>query len=664
MRLKGGLITLGLCFFITAGLKLDGLPYIRYEAHYSDSVLAHWPNALFLRESVLLRHEFPVWRETTMAGQPFAANPLNKTAYPLQWLVLILPPAIHLNLMILLHLFIGGAGMWRWMKALKMRQEAVVLTTVAYVFAPRMIAHLAAGHLDIVYALAWWPWLMWSARELFAHTEMRLHVGLQFGLIAALLLLADVRVSLFALATAGIYAVFNTGLRITRPTVFGVMAGGVVGLVLIAALLVPLILWQPFMSRGGMTVTDAGALSLEPGHLIGLLLPANHNDVESLTYLGLPVLILGVIGVFSLPRRQKVLSLFALVLIVLYGLGINGFLWSALANIIPALRWFRVPSRAWLILAVFVPIVAGYGLQWVLERLEALQLNRLFAGLSRFRLLIAGWMTFSVLLGVFGLVVLAQPVTGLVVFVAGFSVGGLLLTGFSRRLSSRRIAVLLVAVTCLDLFLTGYQWLDWRSPDYWLSPYKPLAERLVEVGAERIYSPTLSLEQQVAEAYRLQLFGGVDPFQLSGVVQAVEQGSGVPVTKYEVVLPPLTGIESDKDVAEANRNAVINTQVLGDWRVSHVVGAYPISNSRLQLLDRIGDVHIYTNLDYKPSQVAGAMPNWPANWPGLPDRDTVERINQITILAALVSGIAWKVCAGLFVYLLRFDTNGRSPFRS
>ena len=292
MSLKAGLVTLGAIFLLLAGLKLDGLPYIRQDARYSDSVLAHWPNALFLSESVWVRHEFPVWRETTMAGQPFAANPLNKTTYPLQWLALILQPAVHLNLMIMLHLFLAGAGMWCWTRTLNLRREAVVLATVAYVFAPRMMGHLAAGHLDIVYALAWWPWLMWSVRQLFVQSNGGWRLGLQFGMIAAFILLADMRVSVFALVSAAFYGAICSDLRMSRLVMQRSLVGIIVCLILVAALFIPLVSWQPFMSRSGMTVADAGALSLDSGQLIGLLLPANHSDIERLTYLGLPVLVL------------------------------------------------------------------------------------------------------------------------------------------------------------------------------------------------------------------------------------------------------------------------------------------------------------------------------------------------------------------------------------
>lgn len=111
MRLKLGLVAAGILFLLLAGMRPDALPYPRYEARFSDAVTAHWPNALFLRESIQ-QGVFPVWRETTMAGQPFAANPLNKTAYPFQWLAVIFPPALHLNIMIIFHLMVAGAGMW------------------------------------------------------------------------------------------------------------------------------------------------------------------------------------------------------------------------------------------------------------------------------------------------------------------------------------------------------------------------------------------------------------------------------------------------------------------------------------------------------------------------------------------------------------------------
>src|SRR5260221_9661379 len=89
------------------GLGPDALPFPP-QSPYSDAVISHWPNALYLQESVRAG-QFPAWRDLLMSGQPFAANPLNKVWYPFQWLVLLLPPILHLNILVLCHLLLAGS---------------------------------------------------------------------------------------------------------------------------------------------------------------------------------------------------------------------------------------------------------------------------------------------------------------------------------------------------------------------------------------------------------------------------------------------------------------------------------------------------------------------------------------------------------------------------
>ncbi len=96
-------------FLLLVGLGPDALPF-QPGAPYSDAAISHWPNALFLRHSVLDDHALPLWRPLLMSGQPFAANPLNKVWYPPQWLVLLIAPALHLTILTWLHLLIAGVG--------------------------------------------------------------------------------------------------------------------------------------------------------------------------------------------------------------------------------------------------------------------------------------------------------------------------------------------------------------------------------------------------------------------------------------------------------------------------------------------------------------------------------------------------------------------------
>src|SRR4051812_9584626 len=96
-------------FLVAVGLGPDTLPFPP-QSPYSDAVISHWPNALYLQDA--LRGGYvPGWRDLLMSGQPFAANPLNKVWYPFQWLVLVLPPTLHLNVLIWAHLVLAGVGM-------------------------------------------------------------------------------------------------------------------------------------------------------------------------------------------------------------------------------------------------------------------------------------------------------------------------------------------------------------------------------------------------------------------------------------------------------------------------------------------------------------------------------------------------------------------------
>jgi hypothetical protein len=649
MRLKLALIGFGALIVLLLGIRPDSLPFFRGDTRFSDSATSHWPSALFFRESILDRGQFPVWRETTMAGQPFAANPLNKTAYPLQWLVLLFPPALHLNLLIIIHLLLAGVGMWLWAQSFGLRIEAVALSAIAYAFAPRMMGHLGAGHLDVVYALAWWPWLMLCIRRSVTVINASFSIILQIGLVAALLLLADMRVGLFAFLTGTVYAVIELWRSKTWKGIVRCGLAGLLFLLMTLSVIVPLILWQPYMSRSEMTASDAGVLSLDAAHFLNLILPSSPPSIETQTYLGLPVIALALLGVLSLGRRARWLALSFALLIALYALGTNGFLWPLLVKLIPGLLWFRVPSRIWLILALWVPLAAGFGLQGLLDQVNKIKAGQVVAP-KWLKLNVVASLAMIFALGIFALLILKlPPEVGLITLIVGSATCILLLTAMSGRIASERLAFLMLVLTCLDVGSNAFRWVQWRGPDHWLEPGTALVERLLQEQPNRIYSPTYSLEQPVAEYDHLHLFGGVDPFQLKGIVSAVEKGGGVKDSGYSVVLPPIADSVGD-DLSTANRDAVVDTQTLAAWQVSHVVAAYPIDNQRLKQVDVVNGVYVYRNLDYSPSQDRSIIPDWPLGWPDLPDASTVERLNQSTITVAFISGATFFICVTLLIF--------------
>ena len=293
-----------LAVLLAASFRADGLPFTP-GALFSDASTSHYPAALFLREFVLEQGEFPLWRETFMAGAPFAANPLNKTAYPLQWFGLLLEPLTLLNGLIVAHFLIAGAGMWRWVRSLGISSYGALVSALAYMLAPRVLAQLGAGHLDLFYAAAWWPWLMWSAGRLGARGSWR--IAVLTGLFAGLVVLADVRMAAYALPCA-VVAYFISWGRAGRKAdalIYAVASAALaVGLAL--AVIVPVVGWSPWMNRAALTAADSGADLMNASTLLGVFVPSPASGgQETLTYLGIVTLALAMIGAFALPRRWR-----------------------------------------------------------------------------------------------------------------------------------------------------------------------------------------------------------------------------------------------------------------------------------------------------------------------------------------------------------------------
>ena len=127
---------------------------------YSDLVITHFPNAIFIRNSLSNWKEIPFWSNTILSGYPFAANPLSGLWYLPGWLTIFLPIPFAFNLLILLHLLLGGIGMYLFLRCEKIGILAAIVGAVSFELMPKIYAHYAAGHVTLIYALCWTPWLL------------------------------------------------------------------------------------------------------------------------------------------------------------------------------------------------------------------------------------------------------------------------------------------------------------------------------------------------------------------------------------------------------------------------------------------------------------------------------------------------------------------------
>ena len=364
----------GLAFLCVAGLFLwpllvhpDFIP-TRADGQESDLLLSHLPNAAYLRSALATYHQWPLWNAQILAGQPLAADPLAGMWYPPNLLLLLpglsLPTAF--NILFLLHLAWAGLGVFQLLRAEGLPAGPAFWGGVAFAGTPKLMAHLGAGHVSLVFAVAWTPWLLLAIRRLSWAGGAK--AGALVGGVLALLFLADVRWAFYAALLGGAFGLVTwrasrssqTNTRLPLRALLGAgLVAGLVGLALSAGLLVPLLELLRYSNRAALTLDEAGAYSLPPfPYLLGLVLPLYGVIHEWVTYAGIAPLVLAVVGLRRRPFWGG-----AAVVAGAFALGTNFVLFPLLFRWLPGLSLLRVPARAWFVISLAVCLLAAHGLQ-------------------------------------------------------------------------------------------------------------------------------------------------------------------------------------------------------------------------------------------------------------------------------------------------------------
>jgi len=113
-----------------------------------------------------LRHgHLPLWNPFVYAGEPFLAGFQSAVLYPLNVVFLVLPLVRAVNLSLILHAFILGAGLYRWARMRGLHPLAGATGAAILVFGGPVFPQVYAGHLSNLCALAWAPWIFASVED-------------------------------------------------------------------------------------------------------------------------------------------------------------------------------------------------------------------------------------------------------------------------------------------------------------------------------------------------------------------------------------------------------------------------------------------------------------------------------------------------------------------
>jgi hypothetical protein len=121
-------------------------------------------------------------------------------------------------------------------------------------------------------------------------------------------------------------------------------------------------------------------------------------------------------------------------------------------------------------------------------------------------------------------------------------------------------------------------------------------------GPFRVYSPSYSLPQHIAQRAGLELADGVDPLQLASYARLMEMATGARASGYSVTVPPFP---PNSDVRTAWRDAELDARLLGKLNVRYVVAEFPIRAEGLIERAQFGSTFVYENTRALPRAFVG-----------------------------------------------------------
>jgi hypothetical protein len=322
-----------------------------------------------------------------------------------------------------------------------------------------------------------------------------------------------------------------------------------------------------------------------------LLIPDFGGWPEWMTYVGVAgVTLAWVAGVLN-GKGWRFWLLIALGGWVL-ALGDSTPLYPFLSSVVPGLTWQRVPARMLFLAVVGMSMLAGIGLQSLLDlgqgSVEKPWLKRTAAG----------WLALFATLGIVGAFMAGSwgpPALRWSLILAG-GIGSLGSAGvlFHSRLSSVR-------------WLPGLLWMslvvaELACVDGTLAVDIPLPESVTSTslgtshyGNDRLFSPSYSVPQNVAAENRLELADGVNPLQLTAYWDFMSGAVGFDPRQYSVTLPPF--VDGNP---RTQTNWALDTHRLGWLNIQRVISSYPLTAQGLDLESHDGGRYFYFNQNVAP----------------------------------------------------------------
>jgi hypothetical protein len=346
----------------------------------------------------------PLWDPHVSFGHPMLANPNSQVLYPFTWLNLVLAPGAFYTVYALAHLIAAGLGLFLLARRLTLSPPAAFLAAAAYVASGPLLSLVDVWHHLAGAALL--PWVCLAAER--ALSSGRLLHAVVWGLVLGLSVVAGSPD--YTLLSGIVVAVWTLVHFAPDGEVRRLRIAILAGVALVVALGVSAAQWLPSLA----VAADSARWALDPAlrmpaslSVVGLLelvsavpwtelpiAPALRGPLYGggepflhAVYLGVPVLALAALALAGPRRPRRGLLAGLAVAFTLFALGLHGPVYGLALKVMPLLRSIRYPSKALVVVAFALALLAGMGFEtWQTcgagRRLRLLAAGLALAGLA------------------------------------------------------------------------------------------------------------------------------------------------------------------------------------------------------------------------------------------------------------------------------------------
>jgi hypothetical protein len=339
----------------------------------------------------------PQWDPYIFGGLPFVDAFHGDIFYPVSFVFKMLFPLFRaLGWVLVFHIFLAGISMFLCARAFKLGNLASTFAGILYMFAPYLVSLVAPGHDGKIFVTALFPFAIMFLERGMERKKYLDFVGL--GTIVGLMILTPhVQMAYFSLWGIGSYFLFKLIFRFAKEK--SVLTAALLSGMFVLAIMIGLALsaiqfypgykytkeYSPRAEEGRGGYEWATTWSLHEEELIGIVIPlfSGVDASDGRTYWGrnpfkdnsegisVIALAFSILCVMFYNNRRKWYFLGMAAVSLIYALGATTPLFYIFYYLVPNVKTMRAPSMIMFLFSFSAALLAGMGMQYVVERLRA-----------------------------------------------------------------------------------------------------------------------------------------------------------------------------------------------------------------------------------------------------------------------------------------------------